>query len=87
MIGNVFAALAIASLVWGIISAFRIVYYLSTRGVRINYIFMRVMILKYVAQYHQMTAKQNGRPGPWYYSYVTAMLLALVFAVAGLWLR
>lgn len=87
MLGNVFVGLALVCLLWGIISSMKIVQYLSARGTRINYIFMRVMILKYVASYHDMTARHDGKPGPWYYSYVTAMLLALVFAIIGLSLR
>jgi len=34
-----------------------------------------------------MTARERGRPGPRYYSYVTTMLLALLFAIIGLVLR
>jgi hypothetical protein len=87
MISNVLVALALICVLWGIVSTIRIVQYLSGRGVKINYIFIRVLIMKYVAQYHDMTARQIGRPGPWYYSYITSMLLALLFAIVGLSLR
>ena len=84
---NLFLALAIIAVLWGTISALKIVIYLSNRGVRINYLFLRVLIIKYVHNYHDMTAKEKGRPGPWYYSYVTSMLLALLFGIVGLSLK
>ena len=87
MTANLFLALAIIAVLWGTISAIKIVIYLSSRGVRINYLFLRVLIIKYVHNYHDMTAKESGRPGPWYYSYVTSMLLALLFAIVGLSLK
>jgi hypothetical protein len=87
MVSNALVALALLCVLWGIVSSIKIVLYLTGRGVRINYIFMRVLVLKYISQYHDMTATENGRPGPWFYSYITSMLLALVFAVTGLSLR
>jgi hypothetical protein len=87
MVSNVLVGLALICVLWGIVSSIKIVQYLSARGVGINYFFLRVMILKYISQYHDMTARHDGKPGSWYYSYVTAMLLALVLAVVGLSLR
>jgi hypothetical protein len=87
MISNIFVGLALLAVVWGIVSSMKIVAHLASRGVRINYIFLRVMILRYIGMYHDMTAREAGRPGPWYYSYIASMLLALLFAVVGLALR
>lgn len=87
MTGNVLVALALLAVVWGIVSSILIVSYLAARGVKVNYIFLRVMILKYIRDYHDMTARETGKPGRWYYSYIVSMLLALLFAVAGLSLR
>ena len=84
---NLFLVLAILAALWGVVSSMLIVSYLSNHGIKINYIFIRVLILKYIGNYHDMTARESGRPGPWYYSYVAAMLLALLFAIIGLALR
>ena len=86
-ISTLFIALALLCVLWGIISCMVIASYLSRHGVRINLIFFRVLVLRYIQQYHDMTAKETGKPGWWFYSYVTSMMLALAFAVVGLALR
>lgn len=80
-------ALALMSVGWGVVSSIAIVSFLSSRGVKINFFLLRVMILKYVNDYHRITKEETGVPGPWYYSYIISMFLALVFAIAGLVLR
>ena len=82
-----FLALALLSALWGIVSSIVVASYLSARGVRINYVFFRVLVLKYMRDYHAMTMRDTGRPGLWFYSYVVSMMLALAFAVLGLALR
>lgn len=82
-----FVALAILSALWGVVSSIVIASLLSKRGIKINFLFFRVLIFKYVHQYHQITKQENGKPGPWFYSYIISMNLALVFAIVGLALR
>ena len=60
---------------------------LLMQHVKINLIFFRVLVLKYIHEYHRITRQENGKPGPWFYSYIISMNLALVFAIAGLVLR
>jgi uncharacterized oligopeptide transporter (OPT) family protein len=79
-----FLVLAIVSAFWGVVSAVVIATSLSKRGVKINYMFLRVLMLKYIHQYRKMTIQENGRPGPWFYSFVVSMNLALIFGVAGI---
>jgi hypothetical protein len=84
---TLFLALAIISVVWGIVSSIKIAGFLSNRGHKISIVFFRLMILKYIHDYQVITTKENGRPGPWFYSYITAMNLALIFAIIGMLLR
>jgi len=81
---NTFFILALASAVWGVVSSIVITSFLARRGVKINYVFIKVLILKYIHQYRKMTMQENGRPGPWFYSFVVSMNLALVFAIVGI---
>jgi hypothetical protein len=37
-----------------------------------------------IGQYHKITKEETGRAGPWFYSYIISMNLALVFAIVGL---
>ena len=47
------------------------------------------MIIKYIHDYQVITSRENesGHAGPWFYVYITAMNLALIFAVIGMLLR
>jgi uncharacterized oligopeptide transporter (OPT) family protein len=76
--------LAILSALWGIVSSLVIASFLSKRGIKINYIFFKVLMIKYIHQYRKMTMQENGRPGPWFYSFVISMNLALIFTIAGI---
>jgi len=86
---DVFLALALVSLAWGAVSAIKIAAFLSSRGHRISFLFFRLMILKYIHDYQVITSgeNENGHAGPWFYAYITAMNLALVFAIVGMILK
>jgi uncharacterized oligopeptide transporter (OPT) family protein len=80
---NLFFVLAILSAVWGVVSSIVVASFLSDRGIKINWLFFRVLVLKYIHQYHEITKQENGKPGPWFYSYIVSMNLALVFVIIG----
>lgn len=84
-----FLAAAIVSIAWGVISAIKIAAFLSARGHKISFVFFRMMIIKYVHDYQVITSSENenGHAGPWFYVYITAMNLALIFAIVGMLLR
>ena len=86
-VSNTFFFLALASAVWGVVSSIVITAFLARRGVKINYVFIKVLILKYVHQYRKITMQENGRPGPWFYSFVVSMNLALVLTIVGIMFR
>jgi hypothetical protein len=87
LLSNVLLGIALVSVAWGVVSSLMIADALQKHGMKISWIFLRIMIVKYVGQYKEMTRTTTGRTGPWYYSFVIAMNLALVAAVAGLILR
>jgi hypothetical protein len=84
IISNTLFILAIGCAVWGVVSSIVITAFLARRGVKINYVFIKVLILKYIHQYRKITMQENGRPGPWFYSYIVSMNLALVLAIIGI---
>jgi hypothetical protein len=81
---ELFFVLAILSAGWGIMSSILIASFLSKRGIKINLLFFRILVLKYIHQYHGITTQENGKPGPWFYSYIVSMNLALAFAIFGI---
>ena len=82
-----FFVLAILSAIWGVTSSLVIASFLSQRGIKINWLFFRVLMLKYIPQYRQITKQESGKPGPWYYSFIISMNLALVLVIVGVVLR
>ena len=84
---NLFFILAIASITCGIVASILIVAFISKRGIKINYLLLRLLIFKYISQYRKITTEENGKPGPWFYPFVTAMILALIFALTGIILK
>jgi hypothetical protein len=87
-VSDILLVVAILSALWGVASAILIAEALRKRGVKINWVFLRFLILsKYLGQYRDITRQETGRTGPLFYSYVVAMNLALVLAIAGIILR
>jgi hypothetical protein len=87
-VSDILFAVAIVSVLWGVASAVLIAEALRKRGVKVNWVFLRFLILsKYLGQYRDITRQETGRSGPLFYSYVVAMNLALLTAIAGILLR
>jgi hypothetical protein len=87
LVSNLFFGLALLSVVWGIVSSIVIASYLSKKGIKISLLFFRILVFRYIHQYHQITKREEGGPGPWFYSYIISMNLALVLAIIGVVLR
>jgi len=82
-----FFILAIISVICGIVFSLMITSFLSKHGIKINYVFLRLFLLKYIHQYRKITVEENGKPGNLFYAFIVSMNLALVFAVIGIVLR
>jgi len=87
VMGNLFLVLALVSVVLGIVPWIKIISFLSKRGVKINYLLLKVLIVKYVEQYKRITIEENGKPGLWFYLFIISMNLTLLFAVVGIILK
>ena len=73
--------LLILCVIWAVVSSLLIVRDLHNRGIPVNYIWLRVMILKYLHQYSKITREETGRVGPLFYHYVVPLNVALVLAI------
>ena len=78
---------ALVSAVFGIVFMIMIASFLSKRGIKINYIFLRLYIIKYIHQYRKITIEESGKPGNLFYAFIVSMNLALVLAIIGIILR
>jgi hypothetical protein len=75
------AILAFVSVGLGIVFSMMIVQEVSKRGVKINFVLLRLYIIKYIDQYKKMTLKEAGKVGPLYYPCVGSYVMAVVFAI------
>lgn len=87
VMSDLFLILAILSAFWGVISSIAIASFLSKHGIKINLLFFRILVLKYIYEYHKITKQENGKPESWFYSFIISMNLALVFAIVGILLK
>jgi hypothetical protein len=79
--------LAFVSVGLAIVFSMMIVREISKQGVKINFVLLRLYIIKYIDQYRQLTRKETGKVGPLYYPCVGSYVGALVFAIIYLIVR
>jgi len=72
---------AIACVCSYVIFSMMIVHQLSKRGVKINFFWLRLFIIKYIHQYKKMTLEETGKVGPLYYPCIVSINMALVLAL------
>ena len=80
---TLFFILALIGVACGIVASAMIASFLSRRGIKINYLFFRVLIFGYIRQYRKITLEETGKPGPLFYLFIIAWNLALLFAIVG----
>jgi len=82
--GTLFLVLSISCAVIGLVLMMAMVGALRTRGHRINWVFLRLYMFKYISQYRKVTLRESGRTGPLFYPFIVSMNSALLFAILGL---
>jgi hypothetical protein len=86
-ISHLLVILAVCGGIWASVTSVRIYDYLRKKNVPVSFFLLRVLIIKYVQQYRQVTLKETGRVGPLFYHFVISINVALVAAVAAIWSR
>jgi hypothetical protein len=74
-------ALGVICVIWAVVAAILIAIDLHKKGIAISVIWLRVMILKYLHEYAQVTREESGRVGPLFYHYVVPLNVALVIVI------
>lgn len=67
--------------VWAVVASLLIAADLKKRGVPVSFVWLRLLILKYLHQYSKITQEETGRVGPLFYHYVVPLNVALVLAI------
>jgi len=66
---------------WAVVASVLIARYLEKHGISVDFLWLRVMILKYLGQYRKVTLKETQRVGPLFYHYVVPLTVALVLVI------
>jgi hypothetical protein len=82
-----FLTIAFGGIFAYVMASILIVNELQKRGIKINFIFLKMFIIKYAHQYKEITKKETGRVGQLFYVWIISVNVALVCAVLGLMLR
>ena len=82
--GTLFLVLSISCAVIGLVLMMAMVGSLRARGHRINWVFLKLYMFKYISQYRKVTLRESGRTGPLFYPFIVSMNSALLFAILGL---
>ena len=86
-LSTVLLVIALLSAIWGVVDSILIAVALDKRNIPVNMLLFRLLFFRYLRQYKETTLRETGRVGPLYYSFITAMNIALVCGIAGLVLR
>jgi len=76
--------IAVIALIWYVVSSIMIYNELKKRNVRVNFIFIRFMIIPYANKYREITKKESGKVGSLFYHWVISINVTLVFAAAAI---
>ena len=83
MSGHFLIGLALAAVVYHIVTTLMIYDNLRRRGIPVSFIWLRALGPKYAGQYRQITKKESGHTGPLFRHWIVSINVALVAAVAG----
>ena len=79
-----FVVIAVIALIWYVVSSIMIYNELKKRNVRVNFIFIRFMIIPYANKYREITKKETDKVGSLFYHWVISINVTLVFAAAAI---
>ncbi len=66
---------------WAVVASMLMARYLEKHGASIDFLWLRVMILKYLGEYRKITLEETQRVGPLFYHYVIPLIVALVLVI------
>ena len=76
--------LALGFMVSFVVLSMMIAHQLAKRGIKINILWLRLFIIKYIHQYRKITLEETGKVGPLFYPCLASVNIALVLSIVGL---
>jgi hypothetical protein len=84
---DILFGLAMIFVICFVVFSILIVAALDRRNVKTNFLWIRLLIFKYVSQYRKITLEETGKVGTLFYLWIFSINLALICAVAGFIIR
>jgi hypothetical protein len=80
----ILVGILVIALAWYVTTGVLIYDDLRRRNVAVSFLFLRVLILKYVSQYKEITLKERGKVGPLFCHWTISIIVTLVSAILNL---
>jgi len=78
---NILIGLAVACVIWFVVTTVMVYHALQKRGAPVSFIWLRAMAPIYAHQYRKITKGESGRVGPLFYHWIISINLALVLVI------
>lgn len=78
---NIILAAALACMVVFLVLSIMITHQVAKRGVKINFLLWRFLVVKYAHQYKQITREETGKTGPLFYPWIVFINTALALVI------
>ena len=73
-----FLIIGLFAMVWYVVTSLLIYKELQKRGVKMNFLLLRMFIIKYASHYKEITRKETGKTGPLFYHWIISINIALL---------
>jgi hypothetical protein len=77
-------ALSVICVIWNVVTSLIIYDALQRCGIRVSFLWLRMLAPKYASQYKEITKAETGRVGPLFYHWIVSINLAWIFAIAAI---
>jgi hypothetical protein len=78
---NILLVIGILGVAWYAVSSMLICNALQKRGFKLNFILLRLFIIKYASQYKEITTAETGKTGPLFYHWIISINVVLLMAI------
>ena len=78
---GVLIAIGLVCVIWAVVAAVLLAADVRKRGVSVSFLWLRLMVLKYLHEYARLTREETGHVGPLFYHYVVPLNVALLIFI------
>ena len=80
-ITTIFITIGLLAVMWYVTTTILIYDALRKRNIKVSFLFLKFLVLKYASQYKEITLKETGKIGPLFYHSIISINIALAAAI------